>query len=277
MASWAGATRHRHTGTKFWQHRSYLLIENLNACGQGETMHIGKPLMMVALVLLGFGKAYAFDLQPFTASYKFNIDNKLSGTATRTLEKKTGDSWLYTFAAKAPMATATETSSFRFDGRTVTPLSYNQQRKIFMSKRNAGISFDWSTRKGSGKRDGKQAISYELQAGTLDTLNMEVQIRRDLKDLGRLGGPYWIASPKDITKQPFVLEGEESISTPAGKFATLKVIRKHDDPTRHTTFWLSKTNDYLPVKVVQDNDGAIYTIELTSYNPSASPATNTRK
>lgn len=234
-------------------------------------MHIGKLLFSTALVLLlamAGAPAFAFDLQAFSASYKFNIDNKLSGTATRTLEKKSGDSWLYTFAAKAPMATATEASSFRFDGRTVTPLNYTQQRKIFMSKRSSGISFDWATRKGSGKRDGKPPVNYELQAGTLDTLNMEVQIRRDLKDIGKLGGPYWIASPKNIEKQPFVIDGEESITTPAGKFTTLKVSRKHNDPSRHTTFWLAKSYDYLPVKVVQDNDGALYTIELTSYTPA---------
>lgn len=238
-------------------------------------MHIGKQLfgaaLVVLLALVSFS-ALAFDLQPFVASYKFNIDNKLSGTATRTLEKKGSDNWLYTFAAKAPMATATETSSFRFDGRTVTPLKYTQQRKIFMSKRSSGIDFDWSTRKGSGKREGKQPANYDLQPGTLDTLNMEVQIRRDLKDLGKLGGPYWIASPKNIEKQPFVIDGEQSIDTPAGKFTTLKVSRKHNDPTRHTTFWLAKSLDYLPVKVVQDNDGALYTIELTSYKPATAAA-----
>jgi hypothetical protein len=238
-------------------------------------MYIGKQLygtaLLVLLALASFS-ALAFDLQPFSASYKFNIDNKLSGTATRTLEKKGGDNWLYTFTAKAPMATATETSGFRFDGRTVTPISYAQQRKIFMSARSASIDFDWKSRKGKGKRDGKQPVTYDLQAGTLDTLNLEVQIRRDLKDLGKLGGPYWIASPKNIEKQPFVIDGEESITTPAGKYITLKVSRKHNDPTRHTTFWLAKSLDYLPVKVVQDNDGALYTIELTSYKTGASAA-----
>ena len=228
-------------------------------------MHLGKLLIMAALALSGFGKAFAFDIQPFTANYKFNIDNKLSGSATRTLEKKSNDSWLYTFAASAPLATATETSNFRFDGRTVTPLNYTQQRKIFMSKRNSSISFDWAKRQGKGQRDGKEAVSYDLPAGSLDTLGLEVQMRRDLKDLGRLGGPYWVASPKNIEKQPFVIEGEESITTPAGKFITLKITRKHADPTRHTTFWLDAKNDYLPIKVVQDNDGAVYTIELTSY------------
>lgn len=237
-------------------------------------MSPGKLLIIATMALSFFGKAFAFELQPFSASYKFNIDNKLSGSATRTLEKKNGDHWLYTFSANAPMANATETSSFRFDGRTVTPLSYAQQRKIFMSKRSSSISFDWVKRKGNGKRDGKDPASYDLPAGSLDTLNLEVQMRRDLKDLGRLGGPYWIASPKNIEEQPFTIDGEESITTPAGKFTALKVTRQHKDPKRHTTFWLDAKNDYLPVKVVQDKDGALYTIELTSYKPAGAQQTS---
>ncbi|HEX6592532.1 MAG TPA: DUF3108 domain-containing protein [Moraxellaceae bacterium] len=236
-------------------------------------MHIGKLLITTGLtLLLGTGSAWAYELQPFTASYKFNIDNKLSGKATRSLEKKADGSWLYSFSASAPMATASETSSFRFDGKTVTPLRYAQQRKIFMVKKGSSVDFDWSAKKGSGKRDGKQPVSYALQAGTVDSLNLEVQIRRDLKDLGKLGGPYWIASPKAIEQQPFVIEGEEVLTTPMGKLNTLKVSRKHNDPTRHTTFWLAKDYDFLPAKVTQDNDGALYIIELTSYKPAAAAA-----
>lgn len=227
-----------------------------------------RTLLLTALLTLASPALLAFELTPFTATYKFNVDNKLSGTATRVLEKKSADSWLYTFAAKAPMASATETSSFRYDGRTVTPLAYTQQRKIFMIKKGSSVDFDWKTRKGSGKRDGKTPASFGLQPGTLDTLNMEVQIRRDLKDLGKLGGPYWIASPKNIEKQPFVIEGEEVVTTPLGKLNTLKVTRQHNDPSRHTTFWLAKDYDYLPAKVVQDNDGALYIIELTGYKPA---------
>lgn len=226
-----------------------------------------RTLLPTILLALASPALSAFELTPFSATYKFNIDNKLSGTATRILEKKGTDSWLYTFSASAPMATATETSSFRYDGRTVTPLSYTQQRKIFMVKKGASVDFDWKARKGVGKRDGKKPADYALQPGTLDTLNLEVQIRRDLKDLGKLGGPYWIASPKDISQQPFVIEGDEVITTPLGKINTLKVSRQHSDPSRHTTFWLDKDRDFLPAKVTQDNDGALYIIELTGYKP----------
>lgn len=223
------------------------------------------PALLLPLVMLTSPLALAFDITPFTATYRFNLDNKLSGSATRVLEKQQDGSWLYTFTASAPMANATESSHFRYDGSSVTPLHYEQNRKIFMVKKGASIAFDWKALTGAGRRDGKKPVDYKLQKGALDTLSMEIQLRRDLKDLGKLASPYWIATPKEISEQAFVVEGEETITTPMGKIATLKVSRKHNDPDRHTTFWLAKDYDFLPAKVTQKNDGALYIIELSKY------------
>lgn len=226
------------------------------------------PILLGVLLLTASPLLHAFDLAPFAATYHFNVDNRLSGTATRTLARKGSDSWRYTFTASALLSTATETSDFRFDGRTVIPLAYEQNRKIFMIRKKSRIDFDWKKGTATGKRDGKDNVSYTLQAGTLDLLNLEIQIRGDLKDLGKLAGPYFLGSPKDITPMPFVVEGEEVLDTAMGKLNTLKVSRIHDNPKRHTSFWLATDLDYLPAKVTQNDDGAIYTIELTSYKPA---------
>lgn len=222
-------------------------------------------LLFTTVLLASSSLALAFDISPFSATYRFNLDNKLSGSATRILEKQENGTWRYTFTASAPMASATEISQFQYDGKSVIPLRYDQIRKIFMVKKSANTSFDWKGMTGAGRRDGKKPVDYKLQKGALDTLSMEIQLRRDLKDLGKLASPYWIATPKDISEQEFVVEGEETITTPLGKIVTLKVSRKHHDPDRHTTFWLAKAYDYLPAKVVQNNDGALYIIELSAY------------
>lgn len=225
------------------------------------------PVLLGALLLAASPLLHAFDIIPFTASYRFNIDNKLSGTATRTLEKTGADSWRYTFSATAPLATATETSNFRFDGSTVTPLTYEQKRKIFFSSKKSSVNFDWKAMKATGKRD-KKTVQYPFKHGTLDSLNMEIQMRRDMKDLGKLIGPYSLSTPKDVSPLSFTIAGEEVLDTAMGKLKTMKISRQHSDPTRHTSFWLAKDFDYLPAKVVQDDDGAVYTIELTDYKPA---------
>lgn len=228
--------------------------------------------LLAATLLLGCcGLASAFDIAPFTADYSFNIDNKLSGTATRTLEKRGNDSWHYVFTASAPLASASETSDFRYDGRTVTSLSYRQKRRIFFIHNTLGVDFDWKKNTATGFR-GDNVVSYGLKPDTLDTLNMEVQVRRDLMDLGKLGGPYWLGSPKDISPLPLEIEGEEILDTPLGKLTTLRVSRKHDSSKRHTTMWLAKSLDYLPVKVMQNDNGAVYLIEITAYHPAQAAA-----
>lgn len=221
-------------------------------------------LGLALLVLAQATLAQALELSPYTATYRFNLDNKLKGTATRTLERKGTDLWRYTFSASAAVATASESSDFRFDGQQVLPLGYRQDRNIFFVKKKAAVAFDWATRKGTGTRDDKPPASYPLSAGTLDALNMEIQLRRDLVDLGKLAGPYALATPKELSPLEFVIEGNEVIETGLGKLDTLRVSRKHKDPTRRTTFWLAKGHAMLPAKVIQNDGSAHYEIELTS-------------
>lgn len=224
-------------------------------------------------LLLASPLLQAFDLSPYTANYRFNLDNKLSGSATRTLEKRGDKLWRYSFSASASIATASENSDFQFDGQQVTPLGYQQQRNILFKKKKAAIQFDWKGRKGKGTRDDKPPASYDLAPGVLDSLNMEIQLRRDLVDLGKLGGPYALATPKDLSPLEFVVNGKEVLVTPMGKLNTLRVSRKHADPSRHTTFWLAIDHRYLPAKVVQNDGGTVYSLEITSikYAPVAAP------
>lgn len=225
-----------------------------------------------ALLLLAMSTLlHAAEFSPYTATYRFNLDNKLSGTATRILEKRGDNLWRYTFSAHTAVATATETSDFRFDGTTVKPLGYQQKRKIFFARKNAGVDFDWAAGKGRGHRDGKAPVTYTLLPGTVDALNMEIQFRRDLKETGKLAGPYALATPKEISPLTFVIEGREVLQTPFGKLNTLRVSRKHADPHRRTTFWLAVDHDYLPAKVMQDDDGSIYLLELSKYQPADKP------
>ncbi|HET8731004.1 MAG TPA: DUF3108 domain-containing protein [Moraxellaceae bacterium] len=223
------------------------------------------------LLLLGSSLAQALELKPFVATYQFNLDDKLKGTATRTLERRGPKLWNYTFAASAPFASASETSDFTFDGRVVQPMGYQQVRNIVFSKKRAAIAFDWRDHKGTGTRDDKPTVTYPLVPGTLDEINMEIQIRRDLVELGKLAGPYTLATPKDAAPLEFVVEGTEVITTPYGKLTTLRVSRKHTGNKRHTTFWLAREFDYLPARVVQNDGGMVYSLELSSVDyPKAS-------
>lgn len=225
-----------------------------------------RKIGLALLLLAQSAVLQALELSPYSATYRFNLDNKLSGTATRTLERRGVDLWRYTFSANATIASAIETSDFRFDGQRVIPLGYQQRRDILFSKKKSGIRFDWTARQGTGTRDSKEPVTFPLGAGILDGLNMEIQLRRDLVDLGKLAGPYALATPKELSPLEFVIEGAEVLNTGMGKLNTLRVRRKHKDPTRHTTFWLARDHDMLPAKVVQHDGDTVYELEITRFS-----------
>lgn len=222
-------------------------------------------LLLAAVLLAASPLLRALELSPYTASYQFNLDNKLSGTATRIMEKTGANNWRYTFTATTAMATATEISDFRFDGQTVVPLRYRRQHKVLFISKRAEANFDWKALQANTARDEKKG-QYALRAGAVDPLTLEVQMRRDIADLGKLPKSYFLADAKRMREQKFVVDGNETIETPFGKVNTVRVKRLHEDPALQTTFWLAKDMNYIPAKVVQDDDGATFILELSTFN-----------
>ncbi|MDP2229109.1 MAG: DUF3108 domain-containing protein [Moraxellaceae bacterium] len=231
-------------------------------------------LLTLSVFFLASPLAGAWELAPYTATYRFNLDNKLSGTATRTLEKKTGDAWRYVFNATTSMATANETSDFRFNGKTVTPLHHQQQHKVLFISKREHVNFNWQTRQAQGLRNDKKT-QYVLRAGAIDPLSLEIQMRRDLIDLGKPASSYFLVDARRMNEQKFVLDGEEILDTPLGKLATVKVRRVHDDPERETVFWLARDLDYIPARVMQNDDGAMYVLDISTYSRSPAEAPGT--
>lgn len=206
----------------------------------------------------------AADLQPYSAVYAFNLDNKLSGQATRSLMRH-GAGYRYQFSASTVVASANEISDFTWNGRQVQSTHYENVKQVFFRSRKASVDYDWSARRAHAQRD-KDKLDYALLSDALDPLNMEIQIREDLLKYGKLRDDYMLADPKGLFPLKFEINGTEVINTPYGKLDTLKVRRVHEGTKRETQFWLAKTLDYLPVKFVQRDDTAVYTLTLSGYD-----------
>jgi hypothetical protein len=216
--------------------------------------------------LLGMSSAHA--LEPFQATYSFNINGLLSGPASRTLEQHDGV-WSYTFTAAVPMlASASEVSHFRMpvtagvDGR-IESLDHAYNFKFLANSKNSGFKVNWDTKTVTGSNKNGE-VSYPAQEGMLDMLDLELQVREDLKH-NHLRDSYLLADDKGIKTISFVNEGAEKISTPAGSFDTIKLRLAQEGEKRKTFFWLAKSLDYLPVRVHQDDGNLSYDISLTNY------------
>lgn len=216
-------------------------------------------------IVLGLGlSGAAAALQPFTAQYGFNIDNRWTGESSRVLRKE-GDDWVYTFTARVPvLANATETTRFSLDEqRNVISKHHNMRYKILVRNKNLAMNFDQASRKIYVDVGGKKT-TLDFKAGTLDELNLEFQVREDLKK-GGLQAQYLVADEKRVEAVRFVREGREQITVPAGRYDTVRVRRIHNNPKRTTTFWLAPNLDYLPIRVMQNDDGTVYDFTLSRF------------
>lgn len=227
--------------------------------------------LYLSLLLSGMALTAAADPTPYTATYKVNLDNKLNGTATATLARQ-GGRYHYELRATAPMASTVEKTDFLYDNGQLTSLGYWNQRKVLFHSRTNRIEFDWKKNSAQADRNGKEKV-YGIEPGTLDPLNMEIQIRDDLMRTGKLDRQYLLADPKSFHPVQFEINGSEVLKTPMGNVETLKVRRIHDDPARSTQFWLAKSMEYLPVKIVQTDDGAVFKLDLTGWQPVKPPPT----
>lgn len=230
------------------------------------TKKLLKVVSITSAALFSFSmSSHALAMAPFQASYQFSYNNKNLGSATRTLSQQ-GNNWTYVFNAKAGgIASATETSQFSFADNKITSQKFSRSSKILIHNNTLSINFNPASKVIITKRDDKTR-SFAWQAGALDELNAELQLREDLKNGNTLQTRYLIADDKGVDERRFVKQGNETIKTNYGTFNTIKVVLQHDKPERNTVFWLAPKLDYLPVKVTHNDGKSSYGLLLTGYS-----------
>lgn len=206
----------------------------------------------------------SYALTPFEATYQFTYGNKNMGDATRKLTQN-GQNWQYKFSAKIPLiGSATETSNFSFTNNQIQSQSYTRQTKILVHNDTVKLNFKPAQKQILTNRKSTDRV-LTWQAGVLDDLNAELQVREDLK-AGGLKSSYLLADYKEVESRQFVNEGKEAIKAADGKtYNTIKVRLKHSRATKNTIFWLAPTLDYLPVKVTHQDKDTSYGLLLKAH------------
>lgn len=226
---------------------------------------LGFTTVTSAAILCAGLSSHALAMAPFQASYQFSYNNKNLGSATRTLSQQ-GNNWTYVFNAKAGgIASATETSQFSFVDNKIISQKFSRSSKVLIHNNTMSINFNPASKVINTKKDNKTR-SFAWQAGALDELNAELQLREDLKNGNTLQPRYLIADDKAVDERRFVKQGNETVKTNYGTFNTIKVVLQHDKPERNTVFWLAPKLDYLPVKVTHNDGKSSYGLLLTGYS-----------
>lgn len=206
----------------------------------------------------------ALAIAPFSATYNFSIEGKYNGTATRTLTQN-GNQYSYNVNANVvKLATAKQSATFSASKGLVTPLTSTTQYKIFGAGRTTTLTFNPSKKQYISNYKGKDK-TIAMPNTAYDDLSLEIQIREDLKN-NKFRGTYLMADRDKVESVPFTKSASSKITVPAGTFDAIRVDRIHDDKSRQTSFWLAPSLDYLPIKVVQTNDGKKMEMNLTKIN-----------
>ncbi|MFC4258752.1 DUF3108 domain-containing protein [Marinobacter lacisalsi] len=205
------------------------------------------------------------DLTPMSATYGASMDKGLAidGSATRTLEQQADGTWLYRFDVDSFIADITESVTFRWENGHIRPLEYRYALKGLMVRdRSRAMNFSWAANSISGSFEG-DSFTMEMAENALDPLGFQLQMRQDLK-AGKQEMTYAVADDGDFDHDRFTVIGEETLTTPMGEMATLKVEKVRDeDSKRETLMWFAPELDYLLVQLVQvEPDGSRYEVNL---------------
>ena len=201
---------------------------------------------------------------PFNATYNFNIEGKYNGTASRVLTQ-TGNQYFYNVnASVGKLASAKQTANFVNANGAILPVSALTQYKILGTGRTTTLNFNNAKKQLVTNYKGQNKV-IALPQPAYDDLSLEIQIREDLK-AGKFRGNYYMADRNTVEAVPFKKSAVTRLTVPAGPFDVVRLDRVHDDKDRQTSFWLAPKLDYLPVKVVQNNDGKKMEMNLVKVN-----------
>ena len=201
---------------------------------------------------------------PFNATYNFNIEGKYNGTASRVLTQ-TGNQYFYNVnASVGKLASAKQTANFVNANGAILPVSALTQYKILGTGRTTTLNFNNAKKQLVTNYKGQNKV-IALPQPAYDDLSLEIQIREDLK-AGKFRGNYYMVDRNTVEAVPFKKSAVTRITVPAGTFDVVRIDRVHDDKDRQTSFWLAPKLDYLPVKVVQNNDGKKMEMNLVKVN-----------
>lgn len=199
----------------------------------------------------------AFDNQYKAKLYGFSIDVR-----SRLTPSPDGSYELY-FNADSFVGSVTETSVLNWDAhaQTVIPRHYSYKRSGLGKSREEELNFDWEkhTVNNPLKNTSWAMVgNHDIQ----DDLSYQLQLRQDLM-AGKKKFIYRISNGKKIKEYYFEVVDEEILNTPLGNVQTVKVKRSYTKDARATYAWFAKDYQYLLIRLQQEENDSIYTINIS--------------
>ncbi|MDD5240187.1 MAG: DUF3108 domain-containing protein [Sulfuricella sp.] len=212
--------------------------------------------LLVMLCSLWVGAAQAAAPLHTSAVYSFSKQGQKIGTVTETfrqsdgryqLESVTTGIGIFVLLGKIRLASSGEVTD-----KGLRPLHFEDHRGA--GKPNVTqVDFDWEKKNITFRFDGKTE-SIALEPGTQDRISMLYQFmfappKGDIN--------LFMTSGKKLNQYQYKLAGEEKVTTPAGQFKAVHLIKQRTADEDGTEIWLAKDRRYFPVRIViEERSGA---------------------
>lgn len=219
-------------------------------------------------LLLGLGLAFTFTCNQATAAapaiplyhatYAVKRNDLHIGNAQFSLSRNDNGTYTYQSVTRASGLASllfsdviTETSYFALDDGHLQPLLYS-----YMNTRaghDQTIRFNWGRDVAESNDEGKQK-DYPIKLGIYDRALAQLALSIDMAT-GHLQSDYRVLDHGEFQNYRMRRGDQGELSTPAGSYDTVQVIREDVKKHRVTTFWFAPKLDYLPVQMQQTEPG----------------------
>ena len=224
-------------------------------------------LLILCLVLVNFARAESSLPESFTVTYKLHVGPLTLGETTRKLYKNGDGNFVYESYSK-PIgyarwftdSTLLERSEWIFHGEQLRPLNYSYDRTSSKRERHVKLRFDWDKMRVTNEIN-SDPWTMDIPDGTLDKLLYHLAVMIDLQQ-GKSNLVYHVADGGTLKTYEFQNLGEETIDTKLGQLKTIKLMLPGK---RDTILWCAKALDFLPVRIVQEEDGKELNLKLESF------------
>jgi|TARA_B110000908_G_scaffold59110_1_gene71775 hypothetical protein len=229
------------------------------------------PRITTLLLIMLWSISSTASLRSFEAAYssQWDLGISLSGKAKRSLIKNQDGSYRLTTSASAMVASLTESSLFNVTDDQILPVHYRYQRKILNKTRKVEVAFEWPNLKVENTAGGSSWV-MDIVPGTLDKQSVQMRLQLDLAQTPKADNSlnktyhYEVADGGHLKTYSFIIDGEDVIETPLGRYKSIRIKRDRGvESDRETWIWFAPELDYSIVKIVQkEADGKRYQLNL---------------
>ncbi len=223
--------------------------------------------LLAALCSLWMGAALAAAPQQVAATYSLTKQGMQVGTVSESfkqakgryqLESITSATGIYALFMRGKIRLI---SSGEVTDHGLRPRHFEYHRGADPAK-TVQADFDWEKMTLTHRFDGKTE-SVALEPGAQDRISLQYQFMfapPDKEDI-RL----FMTTGRKLNLYRYKLAGEETITTPAGQFQAIHLVKQHAADEDGTEIWLAKKRHYFPVRiVVKEHNGGKLEQNLTS-------------